>query len=164
LPRLFLLVALLIAAPAAAQDYPALSGRVVDQADLLSPAEEAYLADRLAALEARTSDQMVIATVPSLGGQAIDAYANALFNRWRLGQAGKDNGVLLLVAPGEHKVRIEVGYGLPRILTNERAQAIIDADLIPQFRRSLWYEGVRAGTRSIIALLVAHEREPRRRQ
>jgi uncharacterized protein len=159
-----LLFALLIAAPAAAQDVPALSGRVVDQADLLSPAEEAYLTDRLAALEARTTDQLVIATVPSLGGRTIQAYAQDLFNRWRLGQAGHDNGVLLLVAPGEHQVRIEVGRGLGLIMTDLRAKAIIDADMIPEFRQSRWYEGVRAGTRSIVATLVAHEREPRRRQ
>jgi uncharacterized protein len=160
--RLFLLLALLIAAPAHAEGLPALNGRVVDQADLLSPAEEAYLTERLAALEARTSDQLVVATVPSLGGREIHAYAQELFNAWRLGNAGKDNGVLLLVAPQERAVRIEVGYGLGPIMTDLRAKAIIDADMIPEFRQSRWYEGVRAGTRSIVAMLVAHEREPRR--
>lgn len=160
--RLFLLLALLIAAPATAQDLPARSGRVVDQADLLSPAEEAYLGERLAALEARTTDQLVIATVPSLGGRTIQAYAQALFSAWRLGQPGRENGVLLLVAPDEHQVRIEVGHGLGPIMTDMRAKAIIDADMLPEFRQSRWYEGVRAGTRSIIAELVTHEREPLR--
>jgi uncharacterized protein len=105
----------------------------------------------------------VIATVPSLGDRTIEAYARDLFVSWRPGQPGRNNGVLLLVAPQEHKVRIQVGYGLGLILTDARAQAIIDADLIPQFRQSHWYEGLGAGSRSIVALLVAHEREPRRR-
>lgn len=157
------MLALLLAPAAAGQALPALTGRVVDRADLLLPVEEAYLTGRLAALEARTSDQLVIVTTPSLGGRTIEAFGLALGNRWGVGQAGKDNGVLLIVAPNERRVRIEVGYGLERILTDTRARAIIDADLLPEFRHSRWYEGIRAGTRSIVATLVTHEREPRRR-
>ena len=160
---LAILFALLAAVPASAQTFPPLTGRVVDQANLLSPAEEAYLTERLAALEARTTDQLVVVTMPSLGGRTIEAFGMALGNHWGIGQRGKDNGVLLIVVPAERKVRIEVGYGLEQILTNARASAIIHADLIPQFRQSRWYEGVRAGTRSIIATLVEREREPRRR-
>jgi len=141
---------------------PALTGRVVDLADLLSPGEEAYLVERLAALEARTTDQLVIATVPSLGGRSIDDYSLALFNRWGLGQADKDNGVLLLVAPAERQVRIQVGHGLERILTDARARAIVDSEILPQFQQSRWYEGIRGGARAIIGLLVQNEREPRR--
>lgn len=159
----FVLIALLVAAPASAQTFPPLTGRVVDRADLLTPAEEAYLTERLAALEARTTDQLVIATVRSLEGRTVEAYATALANRWAIGRADKDNGVLLLVAPADGRVRIAVGYGLEQILTNARAQVIVDTDLVPQFARGRWYEGIRAGARAIIGLLVQNERVPRRR-
>jgi len=150
------------AAPAAG--LPALTGRVVDMANLLSPAEEAGLTDELAALERRTTDQLVIVTTPSLGGQAIEAYGLMLGNGWGVGQRGKDNGVLLIVAPAERKTRIEVGFGLEAILTDMRAQAIIDREMVPQFRENRWPEGIQGGTRAIIATLVAHEREPRGRR
>jgi len=158
---LLVLVALLAASPAAAQIFPALSGRVVDQANLLSDAEEAALTADLAALESRTSDQLVVVTVPSLDGRTIGDFGLALANHWGVGQRDKDNGVLLIVAPAEHMTRIEVGYGLERILTDARAKAIIDADLLGEFGHARWYEGIRAGVRSIIATLVTHEREPR---
>ena len=121
------------------------------------------MTERLAALERRTTDQLVIVTVPSLGGRTIEAFGLALGNHWRIGQRGRDNGVLLIVAPTERKTRIEVGYGLERILTNARAQTIVDTDLVPQFGRADGMKGSRSGTRSIVAVLVEHEREPRRR-
>src|SRR6185436_8797753 len=104
-----LLLALLLAAPAPAPALPALTGRVVDMADLLSPGEEAALTRRLAALERRTSDQLVIVTTRSLGGRSIEEYGLRLGNGWHIGQRGRDNGVLLIVAPREHLTRIEVG-------------------------------------------------------
>ena len=116
------------------------------------------------ALERRTTDQLVIVTVPSLNGRTIEAFGLGLGNHWGIGQRGKDNGVLLIVAPTERRVRIEVGYGLEAILTNARAQAIIDRHMLPALRRGAWNEAISAGTREIIATLVAHEREPRRRQ
>jgi uncharacterized protein len=151
------------AAPPPAAGLPPLTGRVVDMADLLSAAEEAGLARRLAALERRTSDQLVIVTTPSLGARTIEAYALWLGRGWRIGQRGRDNGVLLIVAPGERMTRIEVGYGLESILTNARAAAIV-ARMTPRFRESRWHEGIEAGTQAIVATLIAHEREPRRRQ
>jgi uncharacterized protein len=143
-------------APAtAAVDFPALNGRVVDSADLLTPAQEAGLSAELEGLERRTTDQLVVVTVPSLGGRDIEGYSRDLGNHWRIGQAGGSNGVLLVVAPEERRVRIEVGRGLTSTLTNQRAQEIIDRDLVPQFRASRWHDGIQTGTRAIIAALTA---------
>jgi len=161
---LLLLFALLVAAPAGAQTFPQLTGRVVDRAGLLSSAEEARLSADLAALERRTTDQVVIVTVPSLEGRSIEAFGRALGNIWGIGQRGRDNGVLLIVAPAERKTRIEVGYGLEAILTNGRAARIIERDMVPRFRESRWFAGIAGGTRSIIATLIEHEDEVRVRQ
>lgn len=152
-------------APATAlASFPALTGRVVDNANLLSAAEEAELVTELGALERRTSDQLVIVTVPSLNGQAIEAFGLALGRHWGIGQRGKDNGVLLIVAPAERKVRIEVGSGLEAILINARAQEIIDRDMLPAFRRGASSEAIVAGTHQIAATFVAAENQPRGRQ
>lgn len=152
------------AAQAAAADLPALTGRVVDNANLLTPAQEAGLTQQLTALEQRTTDQLVVVTTPSLGQRTIEQYGLALGRAWGIGQRGKDNGVLLVVAPTERKVRIEVGYGLEAILTNARAQQIINESIVPQFRQSRWHEGIDAGTEAIVATLVAHANEPRQRR
>jgi len=152
------------AASAPATDLPALTGRVVDNAALLTPAQEAALTEESAALERRTSDQLVVVTTPSLGGRPIEQYGLALGNSWHIGQRGKDNGVLLIVAPTERKVRIEVGYGLEAILTNARAAQIIDESIVPRFRESNWHEGIEGGSRAIVATLVAHADEPRQRR
>src|SRR5882762_1734265 len=109
---LLLLAAFLFAAPALAQSFPPLTGRVVDAADLLQPAQEAELTQKLAALEAATHRQLVVATIPSLEGHEIEDYGVGLGRAWHIGQQGANNGVILLVAPAEHKVRIEVGYGM----------------------------------------------------
>jgi uncharacterized protein len=113
------LLALSLASLAAiALDFPALTGRVVDQADVIGPVRT-DVAAKSKDLEDRSTIQLVVATVPTLQGSSIEAYATQLFNTWRLGRADKNNGVLLLVAPNERKVRIEVGYGLESRLTNE---------------------------------------------
>lgn len=142
---------------------PALTGRVVDNANLLTPEQEARLTGRLAALERRTTDQLIVVTLPSLGGLTIEAVGLDLGNGWRIGQRGKDNGVLLIVAPNERRVRIEVGYGLEAILTDARAAAIIEA-IVPAFHHGRFPEGIEVGTQAIVATLVAHQGEPRRRQ
>ncbi len=148
--------------PEAAGDFPALTGRVVDQAELLSPADEARLTADLAELERRTTDQLVIVTLRSLDGLSIEEYGRSLGNHWGIGRAEADNGVLILVVPSERTTRIEVGAGLETILTDERAQEIVDRDLLPNFRESRWSAGLDAGARAIIATLIEHEREPRR--
>ena len=150
-------------APAAAQAaFPELTGRVVDEADLLTDAQEARLDGDLAAIEQRTSDQFVVVTVPTLGGRPIADYARDLGNGWGLGQAEHDNGVLMLVAPAERMTRIAVGYGLEPILTNARTQVIIDQQMVPRFRERNWYGGIATGVAAIAAILVEHEGEPRR--
>lgn len=145
-----------------ADALPALTGRVVDNANLLTPQEETRLAASLEVLERRTSDQVVIVTTPSLGGRTIEAFGLALGNRWGIGQRDKDNGVLVILSVAEQKVRIEVGYGLEPILTNARAQAIIDQDMMPRLREGRWNAAFEAAASSITTLLVANENEPRR--
>jgi uncharacterized protein len=149
------------AAPVSNAAFPELSGRVVDLSDVLTPDQEASLATELAALESRTTDQLVIVILPSLDGRTIEDYSRDLGNHWGVGQEDKDNGVLIVVALAERKVRIEVGDGLETILTEARAAEIIEQDILPQFREGHPYEGIQAGARSVVATLVAHEQQPR---
>ena len=115
---------------ALALDFPALTGRVVDQADILSPAVRTDVAAQSKELEEKSGIQLVVATVPSLQGGDIETFANQLFRAWELGQAQKNNGILLLVAPNERKVRIEVGYGLEGTLTDAVSKLIITESII----------------------------------
>ena len=149
-----LLATFALAAPAAAESFPTLTGRVVDAADILDPPTRSAIATMLTTLEEKTTDQFVVATVTSLQGQSIEVYANRLFKRWELGQKDKNNGVLLLVAPTERKVRIEVGYGLESTLTNAIAQEIIDQSIVPRFRAGDMAGGVAHGVGDIVAVLT----------
>jgi uncharacterized protein len=154
--RGFLLVlALLVAAPAAAQTYPALSGRVVDQAELLSPAQEAELSTRLEALERASSRQLVVATVSSLEDVPIEDYGYQLGRHWRIGQGNINNGVILLVAPNERRVRIEVGYGLEPVITDALSSQIVDRQILPRFRQNDYAGGIIAGADALIQQLGA---------
>src|SRR5665811_1387169 len=101
-----------------AVNFPALTGRIVDQANIIPADTRSAIEPKLADLEAKSGIQLVVATVTSLEGQEIEPYANELFRGWKLGEKTKNNGVLLLVAPNEHRVRIEVGYGLEGTLTD----------------------------------------------
>lgn len=130
--------------------FPALTGRVVDAADLLLPAQEAALAARLAEVERSTRHQFVVVTVTSLGRHAIEDYGRTLGNVWGIGRRKEDDGVLLIVAPDERKVRIEVGHGLETALTNAEAARIIAADILPGFRAGKMADGIIAGSTSII--------------
>ncbi len=147
--------------PAAALDFPARTGRVVDEAGILGARRD--LADALAALEEKTTDQLVVATVTSLRGQSIEQYANALFRHWKLGQKDKNNGVLLIVAPNERKVRIEVGYGLEGVLTDALSKTIIEQTILPRFRSNDMPGGVSEGVDEIIRTLTADPAEAKRR-
>ena len=113
--------------------FPALTGRVVDDAHVLPVETQAALTQKLAALEAKTGDQMVVATVPSLQGDDIDTYGYQLGRKWALGQKGKNNGVVFLIAPKEHKARIDVGYGLEGTLTDIFTGAVLDENVFPRF-------------------------------
>lgn len=151
-----LVIALLLVLPAAAQskiDFPHLTGRVVDQANLLDPATEQALTEKLAALEAGSTDQLVVVTVNSLQDQEIEDYGYQLGRAWGIGQKENDNGALLIVAPNERKVRVEVGYGLEPILTDAFSSQVIRNDILPSFRDGDYQAGVIKGVDALIAQL-----------
>jgi len=136
-----------------ALDYPTLTGRVVDQANVITVQSRGALETKLKELEDKSSIQLVVATVKSLQGSDIETYANGLFRFWKLGQAQKNNGVLLLVAPAEHKVRIEVGYGLEGTLTDALSSVIIASAIIPRFKAGDFSGGIERGVDGIINVL-----------
>ena len=146
----FLLCLVALAAPAAAQTFPPLTGRVVDQAHLLTPAQIADLTGKSEALEAQSRRQLVIATVNSLEGDSIEDYGYRLGRAWGIGQKGKDNGVILLVAPNERKARIEVGYGATVFLTDAMSSIIIRNSMVPRFKAGDYGGGIVAGADAII--------------
>lgn len=148
-----LLPLVVLAGAAAAQTFPALTGRVVDAAGILPPDTEAALDALLAAHETKTTNQVVVATVPSLEGRPIEDYGVALGRHWGIGRKGADNGVILLVAPEERAVRIEVGYGLEGTLTDAIAKLIIEASILPRFRAGDMAGGIKRGAEDIVAVL-----------
>jgi uncharacterized protein len=160
---LLALLVLLAPLPALAQTFPALTGRVVDQANLLKPEERTALEAKLKAHEDKTSDQVVVATIRSLEGTSIEDYANRLFRTWQLGQKKNDNGALLLVAPAERKVRIEVGYGLEGALTDALSKVIITTAIAPQFQQGDFAGGIDAGVDAILSILTGDAEEWQRR-
>ena len=149
------MLALFAAGPALAVDFPPLSGRVVDQADLLNPEQEAELTARLEALERASSRQLVVATISSLQDLEIADYGHQLGRHWRIGQEGANNGVVLIVAPNERKMRIEVGYGLEGIMTDALSSRIIRETITPRFRDNDYAGGINAGADAIIEQLQA---------
>src|ERR1700736_726173 len=118
-------ICLVCACAAQTLSFPALTGRVVDEAGLLDAAARTALTESLAALEQKTTDQLVVVTLKSLQGTSIEDYGYQLGRRWQIGQKDKNNGVLLIVAPNERKVRIEVGYGLEGTLTDAVSRLLI---------------------------------------
>ncbi len=144
----------LVALPAlAAPTFPKLSGRVVDEANLLSPATEAALTQKLEALETTTGRQLVVATLPSLQGLEIEEYGYQLGRAWKLGGEKTDDGAVLIVAPNERKVRIEVGYGLEPVLTDALSSVIIQSAILPRFKAGDMEGGVVAGADALIQQL-----------
>jgi uncharacterized protein len=141
----------------ATSEFPALSGRVVDDAGVLDATTRESLRAKLAALEARTGTQVVVAIVKSLNGNSIEDYANRLFRRWQLGQKGKNNGVLLLHAPTERKIRIEVGYGLEGTLTDAATKYIITNSITPRFKANDFSGGMTRGVDDILKALGGDE-------
>jgi uncharacterized protein len=154
----FLLAAVLavlnLAAPAFADPtYPKLTGRVTDAAGVLPAETVISLEARLKALETTTGQQLVVATVPDLGGYEIEDYGVGLGRAWGIGQKDKNSGAILLVAPNQRKVRIEVGYGLEGVLTDAMTSQIIRRNIIPSFKAGDMPGGVVAGTDALIGLL-----------
>jgi len=138
----------------AAPTFPELTGRVVDNAGVLSPGTAEALDSLLAQHEKDTSNQVVVVTIKDLQGYAIDDYGYQLGRHWGIGQKGRDNGALLIVAPTERKVRIEVGYGLEGTLTDATANNIIQTRILPRFRTGDYDAGVRAGVDAILAAIA----------
>lgn len=161
MPRLMLVGAALACAIAAASaiDFPALSGRVVDGANIIPADTRAALTTKLADLEAKSGIQLVVATVATLDGQEIEPYANQLFRTWQLGEKTKNNGVLLLVAPKERRVRIEVGYGLEGTLTDALSKIIITNAITPRFKAGDFGGGIVRGVDDIITVLTTDSSE-----
>lgn len=158
------IVALLFAiATSFALNFPALSGRVVDQANIIQPATRSAIEEKLAELEAKSGIQIAVATVGSLEGQDIEPYANELFRNWKLGEKTKNNGVLLLVAPNERRVRIEVGYGLEGTLTDALSKVIIANAITPRFKAGDFSGGVSRGVDDIITVLTTDSSEWQKR-
>lgn len=154
----------LIALPAAAQTFPAHGGSpVVDQANLLRPEQELDLKSKSEALYAQTGRAFVVATVPSLEGQEIEPYATELFRKWGIGDKERDDGVLLLVAPNERKVRIETGYGAEGFLTDIVSGRIIRDTILPRFKAGDMGGGIVAGADAVIAQLQLPADEARER-
>ena len=133
--------------------FPDLSGRVADQAGLLSPTARERLTNWLAELERAKGYQVVVATLPNLQGVTIEDYGYQLGRAWGIGEAGRNTGALLIVAPTERAVRIEVGSGLEGELTDALSRAIIERDILPAFRNGSFEEGILAGTVSILRTL-----------
>lgn len=133
--------------------FPALSGRVVDNAGLLRRDTTFRLTELMQQHEQETTNQIVVVTVPDLQGLTIEEYGYQLGRHWQIGQKGKDNGALLIIAPSERKVRIEVGYGLEGALTDALSANIIHTKILPQFRTGDFDGGVTAGVESIISAI-----------
>lgn len=166
--RLLLALALLAVTPAFGQSQdqslpalsgPALSGRVVDAAGMIDAATRQTLTGTLERFEAKSSDQIVVATVPDLGGEAIEPYANRLFRQWKLGQAGENNGVLVLVSRDDRKMRIEVGYGLEGTLTDLHSRLVIENSMVPAFRKGDYAGGITKAVDDIIMVLEGNGAE-----
>ena len=150
LASLLLIVWLSPVAVAQEVDFPVLTGRIVDDAQLLTSVQEKMLTDWLVRHEDETTNQVVIVTVPTLQGLEIEDYGYQLGRHWGIGKADHDNGVLLIVAPEERKVRIEVGYGLEGALTDAESRIIIDRYLLPAFRTGDYGKGIEDAVPAIL--------------
>jgi uncharacterized protein len=161
------LAALVLAAPlllplagrAQGAEIPYLTGRVVDNAEILKPETRQRISAELQAHEKKSTNQVVVLTVPTLGGESVEEYAVRAFEQWKLGQKGKENGVLVVVVPQDRRMRIEVGYGLEGTLTDLAASRIIRDVMTPRFRSGDYDGGITQGVTAIIAHLEGRSSE-----
>ncbi len=163
LAAIIVALAAMIALPATAQTFPKFTGFVVDAANILPPNVEAELTQKLDALQRDTKRQLVVATVPSLEGYPIEEYGYKLGRAWGVGLKDVNNGAILLVAPNDRKVRIEVGNGLEPFLTDAYSSVVINNDVLPYFKEGDMAAGVVAGTDALIAQLRASPEEAQAR-
>jgi len=154
---------LLCTGTAFALNFPSLSGRIVDQANIIPADTRSAIEGKLVDLESKSGIQLVVATVASLEGQEIEPYANQLFRTWKLGEKQKNNGVLLLVAPNERRVRVEVGYGLEGTLTDALSKVIIANAIAPRFKAGDFGGGIARGVDDIITVLTTDASEWQKR-
>jgi uncharacterized protein len=154
------LVALPLAVHAQYADVPYLTGRVVDNAEIMKADTRRRLADLLQAHERETTNQVVVLTVTTLHGESVEDYAVRVFEQWKLGQKGQDNGVLVVVVPQDRRMRIEVGYGLEGTLTDATAGRIIRDVMTPRFRKGDYDGGIFQGASAIIAQLEGKAAAP----
>ncbi|HLG81035.1 MAG TPA: YgcG family protein [Bradyrhizobium sp.] len=152
-------LSLTCAAAAQTLNFPPLSGRVVDEAGILDASTRDGLTQTLADLEQKTTDQLVVVTLRSLQGTSIEDYGYQLGRAWQIGQKDKNNGVLLIVAPNERKVRIEVGYGLEGELTDAVSKLIIENSILPRFKVSDYAGGIKRGVEDIVQVLSGDAQE-----
>lgn len=145
--------ALLASAASAAPEFPPLTGRVTDAAEIIPDDVEARLDGKLAALEQQTRRQFVIATIPSLQGYEISDYGYQLGRAWGIGDKERNDGLLLIVAPAERKVRIEVGYGLEPVITDGFSSDVINHEIVPRFKQGDMAGGIEAGADALIRQL-----------
>ena len=158
---LVFLLWLLISSQALALEMPALRGHVNDYAAMLSPARAAALEQQLRDFERSDSTQIVVLTVPTLGGENIEEFSIKVAESWKIGQKGVDNGVILLVAKAERKVRIEVGRGLEGKLTDLVSGRIIRAEIAPKFKAGDFDGGISAGVNALIQVAKGEYKAPR---
>ena len=154
------LVAFPLAIHAQHADVPYLTGRVVDNAEIMKADTRQRLADLLQAHERETTNQVVVLTVATLHGESVEDYAVRVFEQWKLGQKGQDNGVLVVVVPQDRRMRIEAGYGLEGTLTDATAGRIIRDVMTPRFRQGDYDGGIFQGTSAILARLEGKAATP----
>ncbi len=154
-------ILILLASVASALEVPERpSGRVTDFTRTLSPAEIANLDQKLSAFERETTNQVAVLLIPSPGGDSLEDYSIRLAEKWKIGQKGRNNGVILLIVKNDHKLRIEVGYGLEGALPDSLAGAIIRGEIAPRFRNGQFYQGIDAGLTAIMAAVKGEYRPP----
>jgi uncharacterized protein len=147
------LLGLSLLSSALALDVPPLTGRIVDLAHLLPADIAASLSDELAEHERKTGNQIAVLTLPSLEGEPLEEFSHRVSTTWKLGHKGTDNGVLLLVVPGERRIRIEVGYGLEGTLTDAKSSQIIRREIVPHFKSGDFARGIIAGLKAIMGTI-----------
>ncbi|MBI9105853.1 MAG: TPM domain-containing protein [Spirochaetales bacterium] len=151
---LLIILTTVLLSPLFGMKVPKLDGRVVDKAGVLSSSDEAAIEQMLLELERITSAQAVVLTVPDLEGGSIEDYSLQVADEWKLGQADRDNGVIILLALQEKKVRIEVGYGLEGDLTDAKSGYIIREVMLPQFRTGNYAQGLYDGAAAVSGVVA----------
>ena len=165
LPRVVLAALLLLALPWAAADVPVppLNARVTDLTGTLAAGQRAALEQKLADLEARKGSQIAVLVVESTRPETVEQYAVRVFERWKLGRKGVDDGVLLLVAKKDRRLHIEVGYGLEGAIPDAIAKRIIEQDIVPLFKQGNFHGGISAGTDRLGKLIEGETMPPPKR-